>query len=86
MLAGEKTGPNFRTKDHVLNSCEHRQNIELQVVFMVDANQNYSREFSNRKMLIVCESVFGIVCPGPGRDPNNLPHAVKIMFIYSHNV
>ena len=49
---------------------------------MVYANKNYSREFSNRKMLIVCASVFEIIFPGPGRDQNNLPHTVKIMVIH----
>ena len=50
---------------------------------MVYANQNYSRKSLNRKSLIVCASVFEIICPGPGRDQNNLPHTVKIM-VYTH--
>ena len=28
MSAGEKTGPNFRTNDHVLRFCEYRQNSQ----------------------------------------------------------
>ena len=44
MSAGEKMRLNFRTNDHVLNFCEYRQNKELQVVCMVDANQNHSRK------------------------------------------
>ena len=54
---------------------------------MVHANQNHSREFSNRKILIVRASLFEILCPGPGRDKNNLrywtSHIVKIM-VYIH--
>ena len=51
---------------------------------MVYANQNHSREFSNRKKkLIVCASVFEIMCPEPDRDQNNMPHTVKIM-VYIH--
>ena len=47
---------------------------------MVYAYQNHSRELSKfRKILIVCASVFEIMCPGPGRNQNNLPHIVKIM-------
>ena len=47
------------------------------------ANQNHSQEFSNRKMLILCASIFEIICTGPGRDQNNLQHTVKIM-VYIH--
>ena len=52
---------------------------------MVYASQNHSMESSNRKFLIVCASVFAIMCPGPGQDQNNLcsPHTVKIM-VYIH--
>ena len=51
---------------------------------MVYANQNHSRELSNfRNILIVCVSVFEIMCPGPGRNQNNLPHIVKIMVYIS---
>ena len=50
---------------------------------MVYANQNHSREFSNRKKMIVCASVFEIMCPGPVRDQNNVPHTAKLL-VYIH--
>ena len=46
---------------------------------MVYANQNHSRDFSNRTILIVYASVIKIMCPGPSHDQNNLPHTVKMM-------
>ena len=39
MSAGEKTGPNFRANDHVLNFHKFRQNSQWQVVFMACAKQ-----------------------------------------------
>ena len=33
--------------------------------------------------MIVCASVFEIICPGPSRDQNNLLHTVKMM-VYIH--
>ena len=71
-VSRRKDGTNFRPNDHVLNFCKYRQKSQWQVVFMVYANENHSKEFSNQKLLIVCASVFEIMCPGQGRDQNNL--------------
>ena len=48
---------------------------------MVYANQNHSKEFSNQNILMVCESVFEIMCPGPGWYQNILPHTVKLVML-----
>ena len=50
---------------------------------MVYAYQNHSREFSTRKNLIICASVYEIMCQGSSRDQSNLQHIVKIM-VYIH--
>ena len=56
----------------------------MKVVFMVNAKQNHSREFSSRKVLEIkfCAPVFEIMCPEPSRKQNNLPHTIKIMVSY----
>ena len=47
---------------------------------MVYAIQIHSREFSTRKNLKVCASVFEIICPGSGQHQNNLPHMKTMVY------